>query len=131
MPDADAAERGEALICLLGHADYYPRFGFVPARGPGVLPPRAWPDASWMALPLAAWAPDMRGTVRFPPAFPKEQGRSYFFGFFFLGGFLGVLSTTARYLHRQSRGAAQAVAPRLHSPHAAPRDHLPLHHAPA
>jgi putative acetyltransferase len=67
-----ATGREEALICLLGHADYYPRFGFVPARGLGVQPPRAWPDASWMALPLAAWAPDMRGTVRFPPAFPEE-----------------------------------------------------------
>jgi len=67
-----AAERGEPLICLLGHAHYYPRFGFEPARGIGVEAPRPWPDAHWLALRLPAWQPQLRGTVRFPPAFPMD-----------------------------------------------------------
>jgi predicted N-acetyltransferase YhbS len=67
-----ATRRDEPLICLLGHADYYPRFGFVPARGIGVEAPQPWPDAHWLALRLPAWQPGLRGTVRFPPAFPDE-----------------------------------------------------------
>lgn len=65
-----ATDRGQPLICLLGHADYYPRFGFEPARGIGIEPPRPWRDANWMALRLPAWEPGLRGTARFPPAFP-------------------------------------------------------------
>lgn len=64
-----ATERGQPLLCLLGHADYYPRFGFEPARSIGVEPPQPWPDESWMALRLPAWTPDLRGTARFAPAF--------------------------------------------------------------
>jgi predicted N-acetyltransferase YhbS len=69
---AAATDRGEPLICLLGHADYYPRFGFEPARAIGVRPPHPWPDHSWLALRLPAWTPALRGTVRFPPAFPDD-----------------------------------------------------------
>ncbi len=69
---AAATERGEALICLLGHADYYARFGFEPARAIGIQAPRSWPDAHWLALRLPAWQPGLRGTVRYPPAFPME-----------------------------------------------------------
>jgi predicted N-acetyltransferase YhbS len=69
---AAATERREALICLLGHADYYPRFGFEPARAIGIEAPRPWPDAHWLALRLPAWQPGLRGTVRYPPAFPME-----------------------------------------------------------
>ena len=67
---AEASERGETLICLVGHADYYPRFGFEPARGIGIQPPHAWPDENWLALRLPTWTPALRGTARFPPAFP-------------------------------------------------------------
>ena len=69
---AAATERGEALICLLGHADYYPRFGFEPARAIGIEVPRPWPDAHWLARRLPAWQPGLRGTVRYPLAFPME-----------------------------------------------------------
>src|SRR5205085_10670564 len=66
-----ATERGEPLLCLVGHAGYYPRFGFEPARGLGVEPPRpTWRDANWLALRLPAWTPDLRGTARFAEAFP-------------------------------------------------------------
>lgn len=67
-----AVERAQPVICLLGHASYYPRFGFEPARAIGIEPPRPWRDASWLALRLPAWEPSLRGTARFAPAFPDE-----------------------------------------------------------
>jgi predicted N-acetyltransferase YhbS len=69
---AAATEREEALICLLGHASFYARFGFVPARTIGVEAPRPWPEAHWLALRLPAWQPGLGGTVRYAPAFPME-----------------------------------------------------------
>jgi putative acetyltransferase len=68
-----ATERGEPLLCLLGHASYYPRFGFEPARSIGIEAPRPWPDANWMALRLPAWDPSVRGIARFPEAFPDSR----------------------------------------------------------
>jgi putative acetyltransferase len=67
-----AIERDQPVLCLLGHASYYPRFGFEPARGIGIEPPRPWRDANWLALRLPAWDPSVRGTARFAPAFPDE-----------------------------------------------------------
>jgi putative acetyltransferase len=66
-------ERGQPLLILLGHADYYPRFGFEPARAIGIEAPRPWRDANWLALRLPAWTPDLRGVARFPAAFPDAQ----------------------------------------------------------
>ena len=67
-----AREHQQPLVCLLGHASYYPRFGFERARPIGVLPPAPYRDESWMALRLPGWTPVMRGTVRFPPGFPED-----------------------------------------------------------
>jgi putative acetyltransferase len=64
---ADAA--GEPLVIVVGHPAYYPRFGFVPARPLGLLPPENWPDEAWMALPLAAHRPEDRGAVVYAPPF--------------------------------------------------------------
>jgi putative acetyltransferase len=65
-----AVARAVPAIVLLGHASYYPRFGFQPARGVGLLPPAAaWPDEAWMARRLPAWTEDLRGSVRYPDAF--------------------------------------------------------------
>jgi predicted N-acetyltransferase YhbS len=66
---ARATMTGWPVIVLLGHADYYPRFGFEPARALGIEPPRPWGDAHWMALRLPGWTPDVRGTMRYPEAF--------------------------------------------------------------
>lgn len=67
-----AIERAQPVICLLGHASYYPRFGFEPARAIGIEPPRPWRDANWLALRLPAWEPSLRGTAHFAPAFPDD-----------------------------------------------------------
>jgi putative acetyltransferase len=68
-----ATERGQPLLCLLGHADYYPRFGFEPARAIGIEAPRPWRDANWLALRLPEWDASLRGIARFPPAFPDSS----------------------------------------------------------
>lgn len=65
-----ALARAVPAIVLLGHASYYPRFGFESARGVGLMPPAdAWPDAAWMARLLPTWTEELRGTVRYPEAF--------------------------------------------------------------
>ena len=65
-----ADERGEPLVLVLGHPPYYPRFGFRRASSLGLEAPNAeWPDDAFMAVPLAAYDPQLRGRVAFPPAF--------------------------------------------------------------
>jgi putative acetyltransferase len=64
-----ATKRGAPLICLLGHASYYPRFGFVPARSLGIEPPQPWEDEHWQALKLPAYSSDLQGVASYAPAF--------------------------------------------------------------
>jgi putative acetyltransferase len=62
---ADA--RGEPLVLVLGHANYYPRFGFESARGRGIesdIP--GMPDEPWMVKVLTAYDPTLTGTATFP-----------------------------------------------------------------
>ena len=57
------------LVALLGHLDYYPQFGFVPASQLGVVAPNpAW-GAHFQARPLAAWHDGARGTFRYAAPF--------------------------------------------------------------
>ncbi|GGV74098.1 hypothetical protein GCM10015535_02320 [Streptomyces gelaticus] len=66
----DAARlRGESLVLVLGHPDYYPRFGFVPASRYGIRPGFDVPDEAMMALVLDESVPVPRGTIRYPAAF--------------------------------------------------------------
>jgi putative hydrolase of the HAD superfamily len=60
------------LIALLGHADYYPRFGFEPAGALGIDPPFEVEPQYWMAYRLPAYQPELRGTFRFAEAFPAD-----------------------------------------------------------
>jgi putative acetyltransferase len=64
-----ATKRGVPLICLLGEASYYPRFGFQPARQLGIEPPQPWADEHWQALKLPAYTDDLRGRARYPAPF--------------------------------------------------------------
>jgi putative acetyltransferase len=66
-----ATQREQPVLCLLGHADYYPRFGFEPARRIGIEPPKPWSDRNWLALRLPSWDPGLRGVAHFPPAFAE------------------------------------------------------------
>lgn len=66
---ARAARTGYPLVIVLGHADYYPRFGFDPASAYGVAAPFEVPDENWMAYTLPAYEPGTRGTVMYAKAF--------------------------------------------------------------
>ncbi|MFF1649418.1 bifunctional class I SAM-dependent methyltransferase/N-acetyltransferase [Streptomyces sp. NPDC058240] len=66
----DAARlRGESLVLVLGHPEYYPRFGFVPASRYGIRPGFDAPDEAMMALVLDDSAPVPQGTIHYPAAF--------------------------------------------------------------
>jgi putative acetyltransferase len=63
-----ADEALEPLVIVLGHPNYYPRFGFEPAKQLGIEPPDdAIPDEAWMAKRLSSYDPSLRGVVDFGP----------------------------------------------------------------
>ncbi|MET7647570.1 N-acetyltransferase [Streptomyces sp. NPDC005426] len=64
-----ARRRGEPLVLVLGHPEYYPRFGFVPASRYGIRPGFEVPDEAMMALVLDDSAPVAHGTIEYPAAF--------------------------------------------------------------
>ena len=63
----EAARRGEGFAVVLGHAEYYPRFGFTPASGFGITLYVDVPDEALMAMPLAGEVP--AGALVFAPEF--------------------------------------------------------------
>ncbi|MEU6040484.1 N-acetyltransferase [Actinomadura sp. NPDC047616] len=64
-----AKQRGERLVIVLGHPEYYPRFGFTRASGFGIGVSFEVPDEALMALVLAEGADVPRGVVRYPAPF--------------------------------------------------------------
>jgi predicted N-acetyltransferase YhbS len=60
---------GENLVLVLGHADYYPRFGFVRASTYGIRPPFEVPDEAMMALVFDDTRPVPSGTISYPAPF--------------------------------------------------------------
>lgn len=65
---------GYELVVLVGHPDYYPRFGFVPARARGLECEFEVPDAAWMLLELEEDVlAGRRGTVIFQPEFREAM----------------------------------------------------------
>ena len=61
---------GHEIIVVLGHPDYYPRFGFVPAKQKGIDCEFEVPEEAWMILELREGAlAGRRGIVRFQPEF--------------------------------------------------------------
>ena len=58
----------ERIVIVVGHANYYPRFGFSSEQARSLESP--FPRAVFMALELSSGALDgIHGTVRYPPAF--------------------------------------------------------------
>lgn len=59
------------LVALVGHLDYYPRFGFVAASSLGIeAPDPAW-GAHFQVRTLTAYRPRMRGRFRFAAPFDE------------------------------------------------------------
>ena len=66
-----ALELGKPSVILVGHPQYYPRFGYQPASSWGIKSPIPLPsDDVFMALELKAGKlKDVSGMVVFPPEF--------------------------------------------------------------
>ncbi len=63
-------QAGHAIVVVLGHPDYYPRFGFQRASQFGVRSPFDVPDDVFMMQGLIPGALDaVSGIVRYPSAF--------------------------------------------------------------
>ena len=61
---------GHEIIVVLGHPDYYPRFGFVLAKPIGIDCEFEAPEEAWMILELREGAlAGRRGIVKFQPEF--------------------------------------------------------------
>jgi putative acetyltransferase len=65
---AQLCDRGERIVIVLGHKQYYPRFGFSPEKARDLASP--FPPEAFMALELSEGAlAGIQGTVRYPAAF--------------------------------------------------------------
>jgi putative acetyltransferase len=61
---------GISVVIVIGHPDYYPRFGFNPARERGLQCEYEVPDEAFMVLELTPGSlPGEGGLVKFPPEF--------------------------------------------------------------
>lgn len=61
---------GHDLVVVLGHPEYYPRFGFVPAKKYGIRWEQDAPEEAFMIKELREGAlKEVRGTVKFRPEF--------------------------------------------------------------
>ena len=67
---ARCREKGFGAVFVLGHPDYYPRFGFKPASGFGIRSEYDVPDDVFMALELEDGALEgVEGTIKYAPEF--------------------------------------------------------------
>lgn len=61
---------GFDIVIVIGHPEYYPRFGFKPARSRGLEVAFDVPDDAFLVIELEEGALDgVSGMVQFPPAF--------------------------------------------------------------
>ena len=72
----EARRLGYTVVVLIGHPDYYPRFGFGPARARGLECAWPVPDEVFMVRELVPGTlAGVRGTVRYAPAFDAVSGQ--------------------------------------------------------
>jgi len=68
-----ARNLGYTAAFVLGHPDYYPRFGFTRASEWGIYCPFPAPDDAFMAIELTEGALEgIRGTVIFPEEYSED-----------------------------------------------------------
>ena len=69
---SDARDLGHRVVIVLGHPEYYPRFGFVPAEPLGIRPPFEASREAFMVLGLQPDAlQEVHGEVEYPPEFAQ------------------------------------------------------------
>ena len=66
---AVARDLGWHFVVVLGHAGYYPRFGYKPASLFGIRPPFDVPDDVFMAVNLGSGPDLLPGLASYSPAF--------------------------------------------------------------
>lgn len=67
---ADACQLGHRVVIVVGHPEYYPRFGFVAGEPMGIHPPFEVSAGAFMVLELSPGAlATIRGEVEYPPEF--------------------------------------------------------------
>lgn len=66
-----AAALGEQLVVVVGHPEYYPRFGFEPASRFRITCPYPVPDDAFLVRRLDASAGTPSGRVVYPPEFDQ------------------------------------------------------------
>lgn len=64
-----ARERGENAVTVLGHPDYYPKFGFTRASEHNIRPPMEVPDEAMMILTLDPSRPLPEGMIEYAAPF--------------------------------------------------------------
>jgi putative acetyltransferase len=70
----ECRRNGYSAVVVLGHPDYYPRFGFIPAHTFGLTCEFASAPEAFMALELEADAlSGIRGLVRYRPEFASLE----------------------------------------------------------
>ncbi|MFH7027351.1 MAG: GNAT family N-acetyltransferase [Heteroscytonema crispum UTEX LB 1556] len=62
---------GEAIVILLGHPQFYSRFGFQPSVSYKIESPFEVPEDVFMVKPLKNYQEKYRGKVVYPPAFDE------------------------------------------------------------
>lgn len=68
----DCAQLGCQAVVVLGHPDYYPRFGFTPAKDKGLRCEYTVPDEAFMVLELVQGSLDgCSGTVQYRSEFEE------------------------------------------------------------
>ena len=64
-----AGKLGYDYAVVLGHVEYYPKAGYVPAGRYGIKAPFDVPDENFMAVRLNDKAENLNGTVQYDKAF--------------------------------------------------------------
>ena len=60
------------IIVVIGHPEYYPRFGFIPARKKGLIPPFSVPNEAFLVCELVPDALEgIEGKIKYPPEFDE------------------------------------------------------------
>lgn len=63
-------QMGYEHVVVLGHPNFYPKFGFVPSNTKGIEPPFPVPPEVFMAMELKEDSlKELQGKVKYPPAF--------------------------------------------------------------
>ncbi len=71
----ECRQRGFSAAVVLGHPEYYPRFGFSPAVRYGIRSEYDVPDEVFMTIELVPGAlREATGTIKYHPAFSSVEG---------------------------------------------------------